>query len=387
MELLKLDIKKIILTLVIINFYSTSMAQTKGVIIDIETLSPIPFVSIHTKGLNVRGTIGNEYGEYSINFKYDTVYFSHINYELLPLTKHSKCDTIFMTPIVHIMPDVVITVQNNKWIEKLLKQFVKEKSKNYHTEDQILNYSFDIKSLSDSSGYAFSSNGYLISPEYSKKEGYLICPITNLIKYKDKTAGKDFMQLRRSLYNNFIKDFDYGFIKKHIFSLTEYNCTLNKNLLKFSFKSKKGEENEGYIIIDTLKNVIIEFEQVSGTNYNINSNTSSLARFVGEKKGFRYTVWKTLIRGKYSLFDNSYHLAECRYQLFRQNEYKRGKGLFFTNIESVLNISRLKMKSDILKDYVWLKLPNPYSISIIVSKETRLAEEALERTPAKYELF
>ena len=124
MELLKLRIKRIILTLVIINFYNTSMAQTKGVIIDIETLSPIPFVSIHTKGLNVRGTMGNEYGEYSINFKYDTVYFSHINYELLPLTKHSKCDTIFMTPIVHIMPDVVITIQNNKWIEKLLKQFV-----------------------------------------------------------------------------------------------------------------------------------------------------------------------------------------------------------------------------------------------------------------------
>ena len=149
----------------------------------------------------------------------------------------------------------------------------------------------------------------------------------------------------------------------------------------------KRIENEGYIIIDTLKNVIIEFEQVSGTNYNIKSNTSSLARFVGEKKGFRYTVWKTFIRGKYSLLDNSYHLTECRYQLFRQNEYKGGKGLFFTNIESVLNISRLNKKSDILRDYVWLKLPYPYSISIIVSKETRLAEEALECTPAKYELF
>lgn len=103
-----------------------------------------------------------------------------------------------------------------------MKKFINDKSKNYQNDEQKLNYSYKIKSLSDSSGYAFSSIGYIISPNYSEKEGYKICPKSNVIKYKDNTAGTDFMQLRRSVYNNFIKDFDNNFVKKHNFYLTSY---------------------------------------------------------------------------------------------------------------------------------------------------------------------
>ena len=387
MELLKQNFKRVLLFVILIYSYNTIIAQTEGIIIDSETKLPIPFVSIYTRGKEVRGTMGNEQGKYCIYFKYDTIYFSHINYELIKLANHSKIDTIIMNPTIHTMSEIVIAAQDNKWIEKLMTQIVQNKSKNYQTKEAKMSYSFNVKSLSDSSGYAFSSNGYMISPKYSEQENYQICPVSNVIKYKDKTAGKDFMQLRRSVYNNFIKDFDNGFIKKHEFSLTAYINDDNENLLQFSFKSKKGEENTGYIIVDTLKKVITEFEQVAGTNYNIKSNTSSFGRFGASKKGFKYTIWNTVIRGHYSLIDGSYHPTDCRYQLYRQNEYKKGKekGLFFTNIESQLIMS--KIDEEQFDECNRIKLPTPYSIAIIVGKETRLAEEALERVPAEYELF
>lgn len=387
MDLLKLNSKRVLSLLIIVNCYIIGLAQTKGVIVDSETLSPIPFVSIYTNGYNVKGTMGDKDGVYNISFKYDTIYFSHINYELKMLTKHSMNDTTFMNPTVHMMSDIIVTAQDNKWIEKLLKQFVKNKSKNYHTKDSKLSYTYNSKSLNDSSGYAFSSSGYMISPNYSEKEGYQICPIYNSIKYKDKTAGNDFMQLRRSVYNNFIKNFDNNFIKEYIFSLTSYKNDDNKNLLQFSFTSKEGKMNEGYIIMDTLKNVITEFEQVSGTNYNIRSNISSFVRFAASKRGFKYTVWSTTIRGRYSLIDGSYHLTNCWYQLFRQNEFKKGKkrGVYFTNIESDLSISKANTEGS--KGCKWIKLPNPYSVVIAISKSTRLSEEALDRIPSTYELF
>ena len=35
----------------------------------------------------------------------------------------------------------------------------------------------------------------------------------------------------------------------------------------------------------------------------------------------------------------------------------------------------------------WLKLPTPWSITIIMSKETRLAEQALENVLVEHQLF
>ena len=388
MELLKLNFRKIFIFLVLGNIVNPIDAQTKVVIIDSETMLPIPYVSIYTKGENIRGSMGNEFGKYSVDFECDTLYFSHINYELVKLATRIKSDTIFMNPIVNTISEIVVTAENPQWIDVLLKDVVKNKAKNYQLKQAVLEYEFNIKSLSDSSAYAFFSSGNIISPGYSEKEAYKICPISNIIKYKDKTAGKDFMQLRRSVYNNFIYNFDNSFIKKHQFARTSFEDQENENLLQFAFKSKKDEEdNIGYVVIDTLTKAIIEFEQISNTDYNIKSNTSSFARTIASQRNFKYTIWSTMVRGYFSFIDGSYHLTDCRYQLYRQNEYKEGKGVgvFFTNIESILTMKQSNEEQS--KECDWIRLPNPRSITIIVSKSTRLAEEALDRLPAEYELF
>ena len=146
--------------------------------------------------------------------------------------KKSSSDTVLMHPISQTISSIVIIAKNTKWVEDILKDVVKNKSKNYQQKEMALDYSFNLKSLSDSSGYAFESSGKIISPVYSVKEGFKICPTLNIVKYKDVSTGTDFMQLRRSVYEDFIHDFDNGFIKKHRFTQTSYIDEENENIVQ-----------------------------------------------------------------------------------------------------------------------------------------------------------
>ena len=383
-----LGFRRFLLLLICLGSLNTTGAQIKGVVLDAETMLPIPYVSIYTKGSAVRGTMSNDVGAFTIDFKYDTLHFSHINYEFVKLhNKKSNSDTVLMYPISQTISSIVITAKNTKWVENILKDVVKNKSKNYQQKEMTLDYAFNLKSLSDSSGYAFESSGKILSPKYSEKEGYIICPTLNIVKYKDETAGPDFMQLRRSVYEDFIHDFDNGFIKKHRFTQTSFIDEENENIVQFAFELRKGEGNSGYVMIDTLNKVITEFEQISDTDYNIKSNTSYFARITFSGFGIKYTIWRTYVRGQFSFIDDSYQLTDSRYQLYRQNTEKGGEDVFFTNIESHLKMRESKEEIDIKGKCDWLVLPRPWAMTIIQRKEKRLAEEALENVLIEHQLF
>ena len=173
MHLFKLGFRGVLLLFVCLGVSITIDAQTNGVVLDSETLLPIPDVSIHTKGANMRGTMSNDDGAFAIDFKFDTLYLSHINYELLKLSnRKTKNDTILMHPISQTISSIVITAKNTKWVENILKAVVKSKSKNYQQKKISLDYNFNVQSLSDSSGYAFECSGKIMTPEYSEKEGF-----------------------------------------------------------------------------------------------------------------------------------------------------------------------------------------------------------------------
>ena len=64
------------------------MAQTKGIIVDKEARQPIPYASIFTKnGESVLSAMSDENGQFTIGFPYQTLFFSHINYEKIELKK------------------------------------------------------------------------------------------------------------------------------------------------------------------------------------------------------------------------------------------------------------------------------------------------------------
>ena len=87
------------------------------------------------------------------------------------------------------------------------------------------------------------------------------------------------------------------------------------------------------------------------------------------------------------MIDESYHLTDSRYQLYRQSKARGGKDLFFTNIESRLTMKSPTENMSVADECDWLKLPTPRSITIIMGKETRLAEETLDNVVVEYQLF
>ena len=53
------------------------LGQTKGIVVDKVSRQPIAYVSIYTKtGDKVLGTVTNDKGEFSIDFSFQTLFFS-----------------------------------------------------------------------------------------------------------------------------------------------------------------------------------------------------------------------------------------------------------------------------------------------------------------------
>jgi hypothetical protein len=359
-------------------------SQSQGIIIDKISRLPIPYVSIYSnKNDIVNGTMSDDMGNYNLKYAFDTLYYSHINYKDTIVIFPLQNDTIFMSSKIYPLKEIVVTPQKANWINDLLKEVVRNRKNRYQVDGIVLEYDFLSKSLTDSTGYIFTGIGNICLPQYKEKQLYTICPQKNIIRSNIKEAKADFIQMGRSLYHNFIKEFDSKFIKNTDFKLTSFVDKKKPELLKFSYNSKIYPDNSGYILVDTLQKVIIEFEQNLGSNYNINTNTTLFTRNLAAKKGFSYIVWNTIIYGKYTLINKSYYMTECRYQYYLQISYK--KNSYFSNIESILKLNSCERNS--VRNCQWLKLPSPYSILIIKSKNKRLIEEALLEVPVYYESF
>ena len=188
-------------------------AQTKGVVVDKVSRQPISYVSIYAKtGDKVLGTVTNDKGEFSIDFSFQTLFFSHISYEKTEITKSDLRDSIYLIPTTTLLTEVVVSSRQPKWIKSVLTKIVEQKNKNYQATEKVFSYKYETYTLNDSNGYAFRSNGNLLIPQLKKNAQFKIDAQKNIIKYKDNTAGTDFSNLRRMLYDDFLLNLDNNFI-------------------------------------------------------------------------------------------------------------------------------------------------------------------------------
>lgn len=362
------------------------MSQTKGVVVDITTRQPIPYVSIYTKNTeSVLGSMSNEQGQFSINFSFNTLFLSHINYEKIEIKKEYVRDTIYLTPASILLNEVVVNNRQPQWINSVLSRVIKDKEKNYQTLEKTLSYKYETYTLIDSNGYAFKSKGNIEFPKMKKNAQFKIDAQSNTIKYKDKTAGVDFSNFRRMLYNDFISGFDNKFIKEYNFRQNSSFINEDKNIIQLVFTSKKYQDDEGYIVLDTLKNVIIEAEKNSGTEFNIKTQTTAILRNAAASRGFNYDTWITKSNTKYTKIGQSYYISECKYKFYMKSTTKNKKvdTKYFTSIESKLFISnKIEKASTVFK-----VIPKPYYLIAIMSKQMRLEEEALNKVPVSFEGF
>ena len=368
-------------------FVNILNAQTKGVVIDQITGNPIANVMIYAQNNdNILSTASNENGEFSIDFPFNSLFFSHINYEKIELKKAELKNTVELLPTstTPTMLEEVVAYAKYKqpaWVEKKLKEIVKQKTKNYQTAETQFAYNFQSTTFDEGSGYSFKSQGNLLVPKYSNAQGYKINPQKNIILYKDTTAGTDFHQFRRLIYNDFLQDFNNSFVKKYTFNQNHNYETENKNVIQLFFKQEKFNDDFGYIVIDTLKNVILEFERNSGLRVNVQNNIASIGRTIEKSQGFVRNIWDTYTYGKFEFINSSYQLVECKYQTHMKNTRKGNVYIF--HIESFLNLSKTENTKSFGK---WLDFTRPLYSGIYTKKMWEI-DEALQKLPKIYEKF
>jgi hypothetical protein len=288
-------------------------AQTqKRVIIDELTKQPIPYVNIYfSKNKIVEGTTSDQNGFFDVKFDYNVLHFSHINYEKTIINKADLKDSVFLKPTSFLLGEVVVTKKESFWIKEKLKLIAKEKHKKYQVSEETVSYRYETYSLTNTSGYEFLSDGFLLIPTLmNKKDAYFINPTRNIIRYKDETAKANFSDLRRIVYDDFIQSFDSKFIKNHTFHENIDYERENMAHVWLSFTLNKDEDTKGYIIIDTLNNVILESEYNVGTKQNIKNQTSTILRNYSKKIGVNYEEWITCAKTRYEKADDNYRMNE-----------------------------------------------------------------------------
>ena len=361
-------------------------SQTRGVILDKETHKPIPYVCIYAKsGKTVLGAMSNELGEFNVNFPTDSIFFSHVNYLKLGLLKKDIPATIYLQANSVILPEIIVGNKQPKWISLVLKEVVKQRTKNYSQLSEQMKYSYETSTLSDSSGYAFKSKGDLLVPSLLKDGNYYVSCSENVIKYKDTTAGPDFGNLKRILYNDFIKDFNNDFISKNDFTFNYWPENKDNNLVLLGFTSKKYKEDKGFVVVDTLNKAIVEFEQNAGTEYNIKAHTTFILRNAAATlKGFRYVTWVTKMNGKFLKNENGYIPSEFKYKIYvKASQTTKGiNSNLFSSLEAVAHLN----KTINSKKIIWHILPKPVYI-YVETKKMKQEEEELKKEPTKFERF
>jgi len=364
----------------------SAFSQIKGIVVDKETRQPVSFVSIYTKdGDKICGAMSNKDGLFFIDFPFQTLFISHVNYQKMELKKEMLGDTIFLTPASVLLSELVVSNKQPRWIPGILREVVRLKTRNYQNQEKQFPYTYDSYTLGDSSGYAFQSKGNLRVPKLSANPQYYIDAQKNIIKYKDKTAGVDFTNLKTMLYGDFMTYFDNRFIANNTFRQnTSFNAS-NSHWVQLSFNDKKDESNNGSIVIDTLNKVIVESVHNTDTGYNLKNNTTLYFKVFAPKLGIKHDVWITKSHTKYSKQGNSYYIAESTYKFSMQStvKSKKGNSHYFTTIESGLSLHNPAGNTD----HNMIPLLKPMNTITILTKKMQREEAALNKVFVTFEKF
>ena len=191
------------------------------------------------------------------------------------------------------------------------------------------------------------------------------------------------------LHDDFLPRFTSNFIKNNSFRENKGFRHTNPNVVQLFYFSNDNLSDDGYLVIDTLKNVILEAQQNLGTQSNIENNTSSLLRKVAESRGFTYNDWITQTQYIYTEINGSYLLQFCSYKLYMRTttENKKLSNSYFVSTESTVRLSNPTLTNSVSNSKQFLILPKPYYIVPIYTKTMREEEEKLQRIKRTYKKF
>lgn len=141
-------------------FFAMGHAQRSFVLWDKVNDIPVSRASIYTTCHGkVKSTFSDQQGHADIDFAFDSLTVSHINY-------HKICvktlpDTLFMEQTIQILSEIVVRPAGEPaWIKPMLENFVKTKEDRYKN-NVMLRYDYQTQNISDTVLYRFVSKGFV----------------------------------------------------------------------------------------------------------------------------------------------------------------------------------------------------------------------------------
>ncbi|MCR4854101.1 MAG: hypothetical protein K5893_10985 [Prevotella sp.] len=371
--------------------YVCPCMSQKCVLVDAKTGEPVMHASLYSRDSGkFKAAISGIDGTAVVNFPYKRLTVSHINYEQQTIT-HLR-DTLRLMPKAYMTSEVVVQEIEPEWIRRKLKDIVKQKEEHYYNRDMLLNYDYSTQNIGTNTYYRYRSEGVL-RMKNPHEELYNIHQLNGQITANDSTKLTDMFNLRRMLYEDFVTELDNSFIRTHRFAVNdEYKG--NPGEVELAYRSRKGKDDHGRIVIDTVQNVVLSASRVSGTESNKDRRTSdfmlSLSRLL---TGYVIQVWNVDYRVRYTQTRGSWHPLEIRYKFYfkekesrpdkSEQEYHKETGGGFSNMESTLNILPMTNLPD---EFLWKTLPKSWYLKFN-SDEERAQEIELAHMPAEFVFF
>ena len=372
-----------------------SRAQTVNVVVaDADTRQPVAHASLYTKeNGRFRSCISNEDGLAHVNFSCQRISVSHLNYEKRTL-RMPLPDTILLQPRFLQKAEVVVTNKEPEWIRRCLKQVVKQKQRHYFSHNGVLQFGYFTQSLGTNNIYRCNMTG-LLRTLSSVNEEWSIVADTVAITASDSTRLTDTANLRRMLYEDFMADLDKRFISDHRFSHNPDYKGRNDNEVELRFRLKHGTDDRGWMILDTMRCVVLSAERTTGTKTNRQERINAMMYAMARVFGYHIDTWTRHYHVDYAERDDgTLYPANVRYKMYyaghdgsndkQQKEFHEQTGGGFPNMEATLTLKPSDEEPD---DYdQWLDLPPSWYIAFHSDKE-RQKEIDLSNLPATFNLF
>ena len=373
-----------------------SMAQTvkEVVVADADTRMPVAHASLYAKDdSRFRSCISNEQGRARITFSSQRITVSHLNYEKRTL-RMPLPDTILLKPRYLQKAEVVVTNKEPEWIRRCLKQVVKQKEQHYYSHSAVMQFNYFTQNMGTNNIYRCLMKGLMRTKSDRHKQWALVADSVDICA-SDSTRLTDTANLRRMLYEDFMVDLDKGFISDHRFSHHPDYKGRNSNEVELHFRLKHGTDDRGWMIVDTVRCVVLSAERNTGTKTNRQERIDAIMYAMARVFGYHIDTWTRQYHVDYAERpDGTLYPAEVRYKMYyaghdgsndkQQKEFHEQTGGGFPNMEATLALRPSDEEPD---DYdQWLTLPPSWYIAFH-SEAERQQEINLSNLPATFKLF
>ena len=280
-------------------------------------------------------------------------------------------------------------------IVPMLRRFVKQKKQLYGFKPLTLAYHYNTRNIEGQRYYHYQSDG-LLKMAWNNAPDYEVCQQSGIITSADSTKLTDMTNLRRMLYEDFVGEFDNGFIRSHRFSVSERDSDLTDDEVELIFRAKHNKDDHGRFVIDTTRLIIREAVRALGVKANKQARVSAtmlaLSRMMS---GYNITAWDVDYGVTYTPTDSCWHPKDIRYKFFfRATEkiHEKEEASFdsltgggFSNMESTLTLKQPTFKNE-QPAPLFKPLPRTWYIKINTDAE-RAYEIELANMPAQFVLF